>query len=76
MAVAQDFSSQELTWLAMIERQVGVIPPAAIRARLTQASVTDDDPLGLRITGMGGDVLSEARGLGLLPQGVVARDDR
>jgi hypothetical protein len=68
MAVAQDFSSQELTWLAMIERQVGVIPPEAVRARLTQASVTDDDPLGLTITGMGGEVLSEARGLGLLPQ--------
>jgi hypothetical protein len=68
MAVAQDFSIHELTWLAMIERQVGIIPPEAVRARLTDASVADDDPPGLKITGMGGDVLSEARGLGLLPK--------
>ena len=67
MAVASDFSSHELSWLAMIERRADVLPPAAVQLRLIETRLADSTGGGIAITGIGGEVLQQARDLGLLP---------
>jgi hypothetical protein len=62
-----DFTDEELGWLSKIGRGAfSGSPPKEIADNLVLRGVADRTDLGLRITGLGGMVLEEARRAGLL----------
>jgi hypothetical protein len=62
MTTQSDFTDEELHWLKQAEqRRSGVFPPEAITRKLAQTGVVDISDLGVRLTGLGSLILSEAR---------------
>ena len=64
MTGPSDFTDDELMWLARVEGSIGVAPPRGIENKLRRRGVIDRTDLGLKITGLGGIILGEARSIG------------
>lgn len=68
MKQPSDFTDDELIWLAESEKYlVGIKPPDAIASKLVDAGLLDLTDDGLRITGLGKNVLGQARDIGRAP---------
>ena len=66
MTGPSDFADDELGWLSMIERTVGVTPPERVAVKLVDFGVAEKAEFGLKLTDRGSDVVSQARNTGRL----------
>ena len=66
MTGPSDFADDELGWLSMIGRTVGVTPPERVGVKLVELGVAEKSEFGLKLTNRGSEVVSQARNTGRL----------
>ena len=66
MTEPSDFEDDELGWLSMVQRTVGVMPPTRVADKLVARGVAEKANLGLKLTDSGLGVLARAREVGRL----------
>ena len=66
MTDPSDFADDELGWLSMIERTVGVTPPERVANELLARGVAEEAAFGLKLTQQGSELVSQARNVGRL----------